>query len=1071
MDFTLNLKRFMDEAFSTGHSTRCAHFSGSWATLTMLTILPLLKRLIEPIFTTRAAGLYMLLFATAIGIGTFIENDYGTSSAQHVIYKSWWFTLLLSLFCITIAVNMVRFKMVRQKKWALLTFHLAMIVILIGAGITRYFGYEGIMHIREDDASNSFLSSETHLLFKVRKGERIYEFDEPVLFSSLGNNNWKESYLIGNDRVDVTVKEFIPNPAQVLEDGLMGQPTIKIVFGGMGGREEYFMIPGERRRIRNVLFNFSDTPIPEAVNIAYKDKGLLVKVDRMMTQRVMATQEVDTLHPQEAFHPLRLRALYSDGSNGFVFGDFNPRGVVRTTSSGIKVKNESLTALRIEVGINGNSEEVLVQGQKGVEGRPAIVHGENLDLAISYGSKVLELPFSLKLYDFIMERYPGTNSATSYASEVQLIDDRINLKEDHRIFMNNVLDHEGYRFFQSSYDQDELGTYLSVNHDFVGTWVTYFGYILLTIGLVLSLFSKKSRFQRLSESIRTIRGKAVAIILLAGLSAFPSSLTAQKVIDQSSSRSIISQEHADRFSKVVVQDHRGRMKPMHTLTREVMRKVRRRESMDGLSADQVVLSMFVDAKSWYGVPMIKLGEHEKIHNELGVPGPLASYADFFSTDGRYELGDAVARANGLQPIDRGVYEKELIKIDERVNIMNMVFGGHLFKIIPVPGDANNTWVSGHDHGSVQNPVAEKFFNAYIPALQEAMVSNNYSMPDQLLTELSAYQTEQGAAVMPSHSEIEAEIFLNELNIFNRLAVFYALLGLAFLFFLFFSVFKPSVDLGKIYKVMFTLLVIGFALHTLGLGLRWYVSGRAPWSNGYESMIYIAWTTVLAGVLFTRKSFGGSAATMILSATVLLVAMLSYLDPEITPLVPVLRSYWLTIHVSMEAGSYGFLALGAVIGLINLILMIFLTKKNEQRVHRLVKEMSYLSEMTLIGGLTMISIGTYLGGVWANESWGRYWGWDAKETWALVTILVYAFILHMRIIPKMQGLYIYNLTSLFGLASVVMTYYGVNYYLSGLHSYAAGDPVPVPQWVYITVGLLIAIGIAAFVRKRRFTLIK
>ncbi|MBK9196607.1 MAG: cytochrome c biogenesis protein CcsA [Flavobacteriales bacterium] len=269
--------------------------------------------------------------------------------------------------------------------------------------------------------------------------------------------------------------------------------------------------------------------------------------------------------------------------------------------------------------------------------------------------------------------------------------------------------------------------------------------------------------------------------------------------------------------------------------------------------------------------------------------------------------------------------------------------------------------------------------------------------------------------------------------------------------------------------MLGLVLLGFALHTLGLGLRWYVSGRAPWSNGYESMIYIAWTTTLAGILFSRKSLGGLAATMILAATILLVAMLSYLDPEITPLVPVLVSYWLTIHVSMEAGSYGFLMLGAVIGLINLILMIFLSKGNERRVHRLVKELSYLSEMTLIGGLFMISIGTYLGGVWANESWGRYWGWDAKETWALVTILVYAFILHMRLIPKMQSLYAYNLASIFGLASVIMTYYGVNYYLSGLHSYAAGDPVPVPDWVYIGVATLIAISVLAFIRKRRFKL--
>jgi len=236
------------------------------------------------------------------------------------------------------------------------------------------------------------------------------------------------------------------------------------------------------------------------------------------------------------------------------------------------------------------------------------------------------------------------------------------------------------------------------------------------------------------------------------------------------------------------------------------------------------------------------------------------------------------------------------------------------------------------------------------------------------------------------------------------------------------------------------------------------------------MIYIAFTTTLAGLIFARKSFGALAATMILAATVLLVANLSYLDPEITPLVPVLRSYWLTIHVSLEAGSYGFLMLGAVIGFINLILMVFLNPKNEKRIHRMVTEMSYLSEMTLIGGLFMLSIGTYLGGVWANESWGRYWGWDAKETWALVSILVYSFILHMRIIPKMNGLFAFSFASLFGWSSVAMTYYGVNYYLSGLHSYAQGTPAPIPNWVYIALVVTLTISLLAYLKKRKYTMI-
>lgn len=788
----------------------------------------------------------------------------------------------------------------------------------------------------------------------------------------------------------------------------------------------------------------------------------------------MATQETDTLFPQAGPHPLRLRSLYMDGLSSFVFGEFAERAMVKVEPGDIKVKNESISALRMEVKVNGEADELMVYGRKGSAGRPAVTHLDNLSLALSYGSKDIELPFSIRLYDFILDRYPGTDSPTSYDSEVQLIDPRENLAEDHRIFMNHILDHDGFRFFQSSYDQDELGTYLSVNHDFWGTWVTYIGYILLTIGMVMSLLSKRSYFYKLSQSIKNMRARSATLALLVGFVLTAQMTSAQRQLMQVSDRHATSETHAELFSRMVVQDHRGRMKPAHTMTREVMRKVVRKERFDGLSADQVILGMFVNSADWINAPFITLGMHEKIHLLLDVPGSMATYTDFFTENGEYKLRDEVRRANSLQPIDRGVFEKELIKIDERVTIMNMVFAGHFLKLIPVPGDPNNTWVGPHltRHGmdDQENPVADKFFATYVPALRESMETNDYSLPDLLLTELRTYQRQMGSEVMPSEAKISAEIFLNELNVFNRLAALYATLGVLLFFFLFYSVFKPEANLKLAYKILFFTMAAVFIFHVTGLGLRWYVSGRAPWSNGYESMIYITFTTVLAGLLFRRKSFGALAATMVLSATVLLVAMLSYLDPEITSLVPVLRSYWLTIHVSLEAGSYGFLMLGAVIGLINLILMNFLSKKNEVRIHRIVKEMTQLSEMTLIGGLFMISIGTYLGGVWANESWGRYWGWDAKETWALVTILVYAFILHMRLIPKMNGLFSFNFASIFGLASVIMTYYGVNYYLSGLHSYAAGDPVPVPQWIYIAIAVIILISLLAWLRKRNFKLI-
>ncbi len=1030
----------------------------------MTKILQILTQVRKVLFGTRAAGLYILIFAAAIGIATFIENDYGTSSAQKVVFQTKWFELLLVLFSICLMVNIKQFRMIPQKKWALLLFHFAMVIIIIGAGVTRYFGYEGIMHIREGDQSSKFLSAETYLKYEVIKDGNKYQFDESVLFATLGNNNKKESYLIGNDLIETEVVDFIPNPVQELQPDDEGKPILKIVIGGINGREEYFISPGESKRIRGLIYNFTNTIRPGAINLKYEDKSLSIKADRTLMQTVMATQSKDTLLPREEAYPLRLRSLYSDGTNGFVFGDFMDKAKVVVKSDHRKVKNESITALKMDISINGDKHTRYIYGRKGSPGQGVIVKSDDISLAVAYGSKYKTVPFAIGLKDFIMERYPGTNSASSYASEVQLLDSRENLKKDYRIFMNHILDHDGYRFFQASFDQDEKGTYLSVNHDFWGTWISYLGYALLTVGMIMLFFTKNSRFYKVSQRLKKMDAPSSAIALI--IMFFSFQVHGQKVIAPSTSN--VSQAHGNLFSKVVVQDHKGRMKPMHTLSREYLRKMARKSTINDLSADQVILSMYADKPSWLSIPMIKTSSNKRFEELLETNGSMAAYKDFFHANGEYKLREEVRRAYGLQPIDRGQFEKDIMKIDERVNIASMIYSGRIFKIIPVPNHPNNAWVSAvRDHKSDvgEVPQANRFFTSYKPALKESMKSGDYGLVDKIIRELMAFQQEKGGNIVPSKTQLNLEITLNRLNVFSRLSLYYSLIGFGFLMLLFVRVFNPNARILNYSKYVIWLVIAGFAFHTLGLGIRWYVSGRAPWSNGYESMIYIAWTATLAGLIFTRKSLGGLAATMILSGTILLVAMLSYLDPEITPLVPVLRSYWLTIHVSLIAGSYGFLMLGAIIGIINLILMVFLTEGNRQRIKEIITEMTYISEMTIVGGLVMISIGTYLGGVWANESWGRYWGWDAKETWALVTILVYAFILHMRLIPRLYSLYNFNLASLFGFASVVMTYFGVNYYLSGLHSYAAGDPVPIPTWVYIAVTCVIIISLLAFWRKR------
>ncbi len=550
----------------------------------------------------------------------------------------------------------------------------------------------------------------------------------------------------------------------------------------MDGREEYFVRQGETHRIRDAIFNFRDEQIPDAVNIAYRNDSLLIKTNKVLTQTVMATQKRDTLDPASGYYPLMLRSLYTDGMSSFVFGDFNAKGAVRIESEGPKVKSESMTALRTKVAVNGVADTLFIYGAKGLHGRPATTELDGLGLSISYGAKHIALPFSLKLYDFIMERYPGTNSAVSYASEVQLIDTRKNLEEDHRIYMNHILNYEGYRFFQSSFDNDELGTYLSVNHDFWGSWISYFGYALLTLGMIMTLLSRKSRFYQISKNIEKLRAKksAASLVFVALLLSIPTLTSAQKIIDQGNSQNIVDADHARVFSRLIVQDHNGRMKPIHTLTREVMRKLARKESLNGLNADQIILGMFVNSRDWIGVPMISLGQNEAIHKLLGVSEKMASYKDFFAQNGEYLLNDEVSVAYSLQPVDRGVYEKELMKIDERVNIANMVYSGTLFKMVPVPDDPNNTWaavqVSGHNHDLPDAPLATKFFESYRSALAEAMVTKDYSLAGKMLGELASYQNSKGGKLMPSPSKINAEILLNKIGCLQSIGCFVFIAG-------------------------------------------------------------------------------------------------------------------------------------------------------------------------------------------------------------------------------------------------------------------------------------------------------
>ena len=467
--------------------------------------------------------------------------------------------------------------------------------------------------------------------------------------------------------------------------------------------------------------------------------------------------------------------------------------------------------------------------------------------------------------------------------------------------------------------------------------------------------------------------------------------------------------------------------------------------------------MLVEPDIYNKVRMIKIG-HPLLVKKLGLKKgtEFASFNDFFAKDGKgdYKIAIDVDKAKKTRAGERSKYQNELIKVDEKLNVMYMTEQGYLLKLFPKPNDPNNTWYNPIEAVKAfpkkEGQVVRYIVGSYLQSATDGIKTGNWKKANEALEVIHNFQKFYGSKVMPTEQKVEAEIYYNRLGLFDKLSFVYMTIGFILLILAFISIVKPNLNLKVISRLVVLMLVLTLIAHTFGLALRWYIAEHAPWSNAYESILYIAWATAVAGFVFAKRSKLAFAATSILAGIFLLVAYISSLNPQITNLVPVLKSYWLMIHVAVITASYGFLGLGALLGMFNLILMIVNGKNESNSIKRAIKELTIITEITLLIGLALVTVGNFLGGVWANESWGRYWGWDPKETWAAVTILVYAAVVHLRFIPKLNSIYAFNVASVLAYFSVIMTYFGVNYYLSGMHSYATGDPVPIPTWVYFAV---------------------
>ncbi len=1031
-----------------------------------------MKKITGYLFSMQFTGLLLAVFAVAMATATFIENDFGTPAARAVVYNSWWFELILVLGMINLTGNVIQRKLYRPEKFTVFLFHISFVIIILGAGITRYLSFEGVMHIREGESSGFILSEHAYIQVNATlpSGNKASD-EEKVLFSPISKNKFHTTLSLEDKNMDVTLESFVANAMETIEHApYEGGPVMELVVAGNEGRMSYVFRDKDTRNINSLKFTFNDTSVSNGVHIFLRDQMLFVKAPFDITEMSMMEQK-STVLPADSVHPFEIRKLYGFLGTRIVLRDYFDKGVVRPQPIPDPGEDTFLDALVLNVDDGTTEKELILWGKKGLAGEPDSVMLGDVTVSATYGSKPVEIPFAIALEDFILKRYPGSNSPSWFESKVILNDPQKNITEERRIYMNNVLKYQGYRFYQSSYDSDEKGTVLSVNKDFWGTWISYLGYFLLGLGMLLSIFNKNSRFAKLGEQINKLRKSrkmlATGVLMLLSLALSPG-ISAQGNIDIPQ-QARIDRDHASKFGWLLIQDRSGRIKPANTFGSEVLRKVARRTSMDGLNTDQIFLGMLSNPEFWKTVPMIRVSNDE-LQNQLGLIDKYAAFNTFFSPQQGYLLRPLVEEAYQKKPAYRNKFDNEVIKVDERVNISYLAYSGEFLRIFPKEGDETQTWYTPLNAGTAFDSEDTIFVDNIVPlyfsTLNEAIPSGDYSEASEYLESMIAYQKKYGADILPSETKVKLEILYNKWNIFDRLANYYGIIGFILLILHFIHIFAPQFKLSKTISIASWLVILGFVAHTIGLALRWYIAGHAPWSNGYEALVYIAWATILAGLIFARKSQVTLAATAVLSFLILHVAHLSWMDPEITTLVPVLKSYWLIIHVAIITASYGFLALGALLAALNLILLFLKTEKSYQRIDLIAQELSNIIEMSLIVGLYMLTIGTFLGGVWANESWGRYWGWDPKETWALVTIIIYAFIAHMRLIPGLRGVYAFNLMSLVGFGSVIMTYFGVNYYLSGLHSYAKGDPVPIPSFVYYTVSMVTIIALLAYFNHKK-----
>lgn len=650
-------------------------------------------------------------------------------------------------------------------------------------------------------------------------------------------------------------------------------------------------------------------------------------------------------------------------------------------------------------------------------GRIQLSANQSVDTFATEDGQVHKLPFTVELKDFSIDYYKGTSTPMDFVSKIEISNNK-GQKTEGVISMNNIYSSDSYRFYQTGYDGDT--TILSVSHDPYGIAITYTGYVLLLLSIIMFLFSRGSHYRVLLRKVANLKFSFILLFLL--------SASVNQVQASETTPNVLPQNIASRFGDLYM-FHNERVCPMQTFAREFTRKIYGSDTYKGLSAEQVLTGWIFYYDSWKSEPIIKI-KSSKVRDIMGLEGNYASLQDFFTSQNQYCLEDLLKKIHKGDDISdkRGVIES-----DEKFVIISQVATGAAIKIFPnvTPDNKALNWYNQVGHLPEDLEHNEwVFVRKSLDYLNEKIQMQQWDDALHIIDKIKEYQVKKSSGMLPSESKINSEKLYNKIEYTRVLAIGVLVLGLLMLFVICNSIIKTRKVNKNICRTIDIITVVGLLYLSLIMCLRGYISGHLPLSNGYETMQFMAWCTLILTLIFRNKYLFIRPFGLLITGFALIVSMLGISNPQITPLMPVLSSPLLSIHVMVIMLAYALLSFMMLNGVMALVLYKIQGKNKD-----ILKSFQEVSEVLLYPAVFLLAIGIFIGAVWANVSWGRYWGWDPKETWALITMLIYAMSIHRDSFGWFRNPLFFHIFSIVAFLSVLITYFGVNFMLGGMHSYA------------------------------------